>query len=759
MLEPPPLADEAERLQLLRSLGLLDGAPVPLLDRITRLATRLFDLPVALITLVDAQRQWFLSRVGMPLQETPRSQSLCGHAITQPGAWVIADTHQDPRFADNPLVTGAPYIRFYAGRPLRSRHGLPLGTLCVIDHRPRQFDAHDLATLDDLAAMVESHLHALEQSVEARAAKASLARSEQLFARTMSHAAAGVAITTPAGCWVEVNQRFCEIVGHPRERLIGQRAAAIVHAQDLERARTMVRRVLQGEAEALDLELSFVRADGTLRWVQVGASALPDAGGRPQNLVTVLTDIHARREAQTALQALQLSLEQRVEARTRELHEVVARLQTEMATRAAAQRALDEQKERFQATLRDASDAFIEVDHHGRIVAWNRSAERTFGWSAAEVMGRTLDETVMPAALRARYRAAWEALLRGDGGAWSGQRQELTGLRRDGSEFPLEASFGSSHSGGKPLMNAFVRDISQRKADEQALRESAARLKTITDNAPAMIAFIDRELRYRFHNRAYTDWFGVAPDGLVGTHARDFWGPAAYQHLRPSLAAVLAGTPVRVEYRLEALNGPMWFYASLVPHVEEHGDITGFYLIAQDITERRQLYQRIEHEATHDVLTGLPNRRALMQRLDEAMARVRRHQRAMAVLFMDLDGFKQMNDTLGHEFGDAVLQHFATAVHAAVRETDFVARLAGDEFAVVLEDLAGEESQAGEVATALLERLRVDQEIQGVAVTLSTSIGVAMHAGDDEETAQELLHRADVAMYRAKAAGKRRLSF
>jgi diguanylate cyclase (GGDEF)-like protein/PAS domain S-box-containing protein len=520
--------------------------------------------------------------------------------------------------------------------------------------------------------------------------------------------------------------------------------------------------VLAGQADALNLEVRFVRADGSTSWTEAGASALLDSQGVPENLITVVTDINARVRFQHELEALQRTLEQRIAERTAELHQVVERLQGEIAIREAAQDALSEEKERFQGTLRNASDAFVEVDADDRIVSWNRSAEATFGWSRDEAIGRSLSQTIVPPHRRAAHLAGLRRFLAHDPhrGHLIGQRIELIGLRRNGEQFPLELTLGSTRVGGQRLVNAFLRDISQRKADELALRESAERLKTITDNVPAMIAFIDRDLRYRFHNRAYTDWFGVAPESLVGTNALAFWGEANYNHLRPALDTVLSGRGVSVEYPLQALSGLMWFYASLVPRTEDDGRISGFYLLAQDITERKQLYQRIEHEATHDALTGLPNRRALMQRLDEAMARSRRHRKAMAVLFMDLDGFKQMNDTLGHEFGDAVLQHFANTVRSAVRETDYVARLAGDEFVVVVEDLAADDGELAElVAWSVLERLRGDQEIQGVMVGLATSIGAAVHAIRDEETAQELLNRADAAMYRAKAAGKRQLAF
>lgn len=762
-MQPARLPDnEPERLALLRALDVLDGPPEPAMDRITRIAARLFRVPIALVTLLDSDRQWFMSRVGMPVQQTPRSQSFCSHTILEPRTMVVTDARQDPRFQDNPLVTGSPNIRFYAGHPLRSRHGLVLGTLCLIDRQPRAFSEDDAAALRDLAQMVEANLRSREESIDAGAVKASLERNELLFARTMAHAAVGIAVATSDGRWLEVNQRFCDIVGHAREQLIGAQAQAIVHPDDLDAGMRLLRTVLAGQADALNLEVRFVRSDGSTSWTQVGASVLADTQGQPENLVTVLTDINARKRMQHELETLQHSLEQRIVERTAELHQVVAKLQDEIVVREAAQDALNEEKERFKDTLSNASDAFVEVDAADRIVSWNRSAERIFGWSRAEVVGRSLSQTVVPEASRAAHLAGFRRFLAQDArsGHLMGKRIELTGMRRNGEQFPLELTLGSTRTGGQWLINAFMHDISRRKADEQALHESAARMKTITDNVPAMIAFIDHTLHYRFHNRAYTDWFGVAPDSLVGTDARAFWGEATYQHLRPSLEAVLGGTSAAVEYRLQALTGPMWFYANLVPRTEDDGRISGFYLLAQDITERKQLYQRIEHEATHDALTGLPNRRALMQRLDEAMARSRRHRKPMAVLFMDLDGFKQMNDTLGHEFGDAVLLHFANTVRSAVRETDYVARLAGDEFVVVVEDLAADDRELAElVAWSVLERLHGDQEIQGVMVGLATSIGAAVHAIHDEETAQELLNRADAAMYRAKAAGKRQLAF
>lgn len=151
----PPF--ERERLSLLKALQLLDTPPEPTFDRITRLASQLLQVPIALVSLVDEQRQWFKSRVGLEACETPREYAFCAHAILQTTPLVVNDASRDPRFIDNPLVTTAPGIRFYAGVQLLSLQGYPLGTLCVIDTRPRELAASELALLQELAGIVSGN--------------------------------------------------------------------------------------------------------------------------------------------------------------------------------------------------------------------------------------------------------------------------------------------------------------------------------------------------------------------------------------------------------------------------------------------------------------------------------------------------------------------------------------------------------------------------------------------------------------------------
>lgn len=162
MLSPAFPVDEASRLQQLRSLNVLDTAPEERFDRLTRLARRLFNVPMSLVTLVDQDRQWFKSSFGFAPTETPRSVSFCGHAILQDDIMMVADARDDERFHDNPAVAGDPGIRFYAGYPLTVTSGARLGTLCLLDTQPRTLDEEERDLLRDLGRMAEQELEAVQ---------------------------------------------------------------------------------------------------------------------------------------------------------------------------------------------------------------------------------------------------------------------------------------------------------------------------------------------------------------------------------------------------------------------------------------------------------------------------------------------------------------------------------------------------------------------------------------------------------------------
>jgi GAF domain-containing protein len=225
MKEPSLPPDEPARLSALHALSILDSPPEERFDRITRFATRLFDVPIALITLVDAERQWFKSCQGLQASETPRSISFCGHTILGDRAMVIPDARLDERFADNPLVAGAPHIRFYAGFPISAPNGSRIGTLCIADYRPRQMDQTQLDTLHELAVWAQHDLysaylggafHLSQQNYLLRAEIAERAKMEQALremATALEHAVEGIAQLDAEGRFRMVNKSYADLVG------------------------------------------------------------------------------------------------------------------------------------------------------------------------------------------------------------------------------------------------------------------------------------------------------------------------------------------------------------------------------------------------------------------------------------------------------------------------------------------------------------------------------------------------------------------
>lgn len=220
----PP--NEAQRLAALRALRILDTPREERFDRITRLAQRMFDVPIALVTLVDVNRQWFKSCIGLDMGETPRSVSFCAHAILRDDALVIEDAQLDPRFADNPLVTDEPHIRFYAGQPLVGPNDQRLGTLCIIDRRPRQMSADELEALRDLATLAENELNVVRLSQALVIQRESEARVRAV----MDNAADGIITYDEHGTIESFNRAAQRLFGYDAAQVIGRNVGMLAPA-------------------------------------------------------------------------------------------------------------------------------------------------------------------------------------------------------------------------------------------------------------------------------------------------------------------------------------------------------------------------------------------------------------------------------------------------------------------------------------------------------------------------------------------------
>jgi diguanylate cyclase (GGDEF)-like protein/PAS domain S-box-containing protein len=284
-----------------------------------------------------------------------------------------------------------------------------------------------------------------------------------------------------------------------------------------------------------------------------------------------------------------------------------------------------------------------------------------------------------------------------------------------------------------------------------ALTRSEERLRLITDHVPAFISYVDRDRRYRFANALYRDFFGLEPETLIGRTVREVRGEAAWQRISPKLDEALDGLPVRFEHTYDGRNGLRTYNVTYLPDYGDDNQVRGVYVMGQDVTEHKALEQKLARMAQYDQLTGLPNRYLLHDRLAQACARSKRDGVELAVFYLDLIDFKRINDNHGHATGDAMLQEFARRVTAAVRVTDTVARIGGDEFVVLMEGFFAKE-QLEQLAAKILDVVEMPFDIEGKSLRTSSSIGVA--TCPPWKSWEELLHTADSAMYEAKAAGR-----
>ena len=595
----PVSADETLRLAALASYEVLDSGFDQELDDVVRLAAALCTTPISTITFVDSHRQWFKARVGLSFQETSRDIAFCAHTISHKQEFVVADATKDARFRDNPLVTGATHLRFYAGIPLLSREGNAVGTLTVMDTRPRSLTGDQIFALRVLARQTER--------------------------------------------WLELRRRVIE------------------HSNDLERAITA-----RMDAEHLYRTLWETTTDTVV---------ISDATG----------------------------------------------------------------------TIRFASPSVLEL----------------LGYRPEQLVGQPL-AVLQPVRYRAAHKHGFERYLKTGEKHLNWRSTEISAVRKDGSEFPVEISFSEISQAGERMFVGFFRDITQRKRTEQALFEqkehAQATLKAIDDAvvvldegglvdymnpvAEALTLWSSRDARGRGHQDvlAFADGDGLATFG---------YGALPDDAL---VAIPLPGTDLQLRRR----SAPAICVEGSVTRLSDReGRRAGSVLVFRDVTSRRRLEAQLSHQAAHDSLTGLLNRGEFERRLLAASEQQVSGESSNAMLYLDLDQFKVVNDTSGHVAGDELIKQIGAILKLHLRSTDTLARLGGDEFGLLLEHCPAD--RAIQIAETLRKAVAEHPFQWGDRVFgITTSIG-HVHFSGASLVPSEVMSKADEACYMAKDLGRNRV--
>ncbi len=855
--------DEVQRLETLRNLGLLDSAPSDSFDRTTRLAAALLRVPIVLISLVDENRQWFKSKIGLSAAETSREVSFCAHAVFNREPLIVFDATRDSRFAGNPLVTGAPYIRAYLGIPLFSREGHAIGTLCAIDTKVHAFTDEDVRHLVDCTKVLEDLIHSQQIAQSTSAILRLATEREQRFQCLVSltsqviwtNNAEGRMEGEQPGWGAFTGQTFDEYQGfgwaaavHPEDaqptidewnrcvaekrpflfehrvrrhdgvyRICSIDAAQILNDDgsirqwvgvhhDITERRQQEERILAQEAhfrfladavpqmvwtarpdgfadyynqqwfaytgmtaqqtergewgpvhpddvknskrvwdhsvntgEPYQVEHRFKRiSDGAYRWHLCRAVRLQDELGGTVKWFGTCTDVHDYKEAETKNLSLQAELEDRVRQRTAEL---------------------------------EASEEFL--DRAGQIAgvgAWSYDLKtQAIRWSDRTCLIHEVELGHVPTSEEAinyytpESRVIVEAAMQKcieTGAAYDLELTVITAKCR--TIWVRAAGEMETHHGKGIRMFGLFQDITARKAaDADRIQQHELIRVTLQSIGDAVITT---------DAHGAVQWLNPVAARMTGWPIEEARGRPVDQVFQildeatrkpvssPVMRALAEGCVVGLPEHTVLLSRDGTEYGiqdSAAPILNDQGHSLGMVLVFHDVSEQRRLAKEVNFRASHDALTGLVNRSEFETRLKHALVTAREEENGHALLFIDLDQFKLVNDACGHSVGDQLLRQVAAIFQNVVRSRDTLARLGGDEFGVILEHCTV--IQARRVAAQLCESMEIfrfthdDQRFR-----IGASIGLVPLDSRWFDIGS-LMQAADASCYAAKEAGRNRV--
>ena len=492
---------------------------------------------------------------------------------------------------------------------------------------------------------------------------------------------------------------------------------SLIHPEDQPRVRKAFESLLAGESETRQVSYRMRTRLGDYRWVETSAHLMRDPAGRPRHMIGTNTDITGQRELEQRLEQLMV--------------------------------ALNESETHFRRFFDEARAVMLLIDPaDGRILDANPAASAFYGYAREELLARFITDLNQ---MRQEDVAAEMAQALA-----AGREQSIQPHRLKNGEIRSVEVYSSPYQYDKRLViYAIVHDISERVAAERSLREAA----TVFESTSEAIMITDSNGVIRRINQAFTNMTGYSAAEAIGQTPRLLKSGRQDELFYKNMwARLLAQGRWEGELWNKRKNGdifPAWQIVSTVR--DDQGRGVGFVALFIDITQKKRDEDEIAYRANYDALTGLPNRNLLAERLSQALKQARREGSRVAVMFIDLDFFKQVNDTLGHAVGDRLLQLVAERMRMCVRETDTIARLGGDEFVILLMDIDAI-APAGIIAEKLIGQMVEPFVIEGNEIHIGASIGITIFP-DDGRDIDTLFRNADLAMYRATTMGRNNAQF
>ncbi len=655
--------------------------------------------------------------------------------------------------------------------------------------------------------------------------------SETRFRNAFESTGLGTAIMDISGSFLRTNRALCDMLGYSEEELAAMDMGEITAPEYREESFRQIKRLLDGEIDEVDMEKQYLRKDGSTFWGQAISSVTQDIEGFGKVTIAHVRDITERRQT-------------------------------------------EEQLRRHAEIVRQIRDPVVTTDMNRRVTSWNDGAEKLYGYTAREVIGRHIGFVYADAARMPKGPEISEPHRQG-----KSLELEVPMKKKSGEIFQARLFISPLHDqNGNPSGNVgYVRDITEQKLADQAIRESEQKYRSLFDTSRDGIVFMGFENNAEEANQAYLDLMGYTLEELSGLNMRNLipehmwpihetamasqvnvrgysdeyeisfirkdgtvfpavtrvWvvrdaegkperymrvvrdiaeqkrseeelrklsraveqspasvvitdtngkieyvnsrfteatgysreevvgmtpgilksGHTSSEEYRQLWQTIKSGGEWRGEFHNKKKNGELfWEFSSISPIMADDGTISHFLEVKEDITVRKEYEEKLLRQANYDDLTGLPNRILALDRLGQVLATGQREGLIAAVMYIDLDRFKNVNDTLGHAAGDRVIKEAAERLKDCVRASDTVARLGGDEFLVILPDLPN--PIASEVAALkILDAFSRPFRLEGQEIFVTASIGLTIFP-DDGSDAQQLLRNGDAAMYQAKDKGR-----